>query len=214
MGGLTLLFGFWLWGVNPTISVLLLGVLTLLIWVLVTGGSTLPFRFRSWVLTLPLRSCLWGGYVWLLGFAYGGLALPFGFCLWGHFQPQAQPTACILSVLLGFIARFKRPAALKSQHHEHHGTNLGPQFPSRHHTYEVPTPFQNLRYIEVSESEKRRPNCADDAGPPKVSRTLGSVGGSLENTLKNHLNFWPPKKHAFRACKGRGRRLGRHPLKA
>ena len=41
---------------------------------------------------------------------------------------QALPTARALSVLLGYIAHFKRPAGPQGQQHEHHGAFLGPNF--------------------------------------------------------------------------------------
>ena len=41
---------------------------------------------------------------------------------------------------------------LKSEHHEHHGACLGPNF------------VQNPRYVEVSKGEKSRRSCADDVG--------------------------------------------------
>ena len=80
-----------------------------------------------------------------------------------HLQPQTLPTARIVSVLLGLWSILTALQPPKSQHHEQHVACLGPQFPSCHHTYEASKPLQKCRYVEVAKSEKRRPNCADDA---------------------------------------------------
>ena len=59
---------------------------------------------------------------------------------------------------------------------------------SQHHAYEVLTPFQNLlgfrRYIGVSKNEKRRPNCADDAGLKQSAPNPPQPGGTPQKHVQ------------------------------
>ena len=98
-----------------------------------------------------------------------------------YVQPQTLPTASILSVVLGFMACW------------------GFQFPSSHHTYEVPTPLPNLRYVEVPKSEKRRPNFAHDAGPKKNCPQTSVAGWKASKTHPKISLFSNHQKHACRA---------------
>ena len=110
-----------------------------------------------------------------------------------YLQPQILPTARSLRVLLGLIA------------HEHEWGLFGPPIPTR---MRFQHPFQNPRYVEVSTSQKRRPNFADDAAPPP--ETLRSVGASLNKRVqKNTLSF-----NTQNPFPNRGRSPVPQPLKA
>ena len=115
-----------------------------------------------------------------------------------YLQPQRLPTACILSDLLGFMAPFKRPAAPKSQHSQHHMACLSHQFPSSHHTYEVPAPLQNLRYVK---GEQRNPTVRPEKNCPKPF----VAGGKATKPHPKITVISNPPKHA-------SRRHGRHPV--
>ena len=114
---------------------------------------------------------------------------------------------------------FQRTRTPKSQHHEHDGACLGPQFPSCSPTYEVPPPLQNFKYVEVSRTEKRRrPNFADDAGQkkdcPKPSATCGREASQTRPVTITLIS--DTRKRGSRGSKGRaggGPQLRRHPHK-
>ena len=105
-----------------------------------------------------------------------------------YLQPQTLPTACILSVLLGFISHLPCSPPRASIM-----SIMGPVWAPNFHTYEASRPLQNPRYVEVAKNGPKMRN----EGPIVLMmltqnfmpKTIPTVGGSLKNAAKNHLNF-------------------------
>ena len=73
------------------------------------------------------------------------------------------------------------------------GPVWAPNFPLDTHTYEASRPLQNARYVEVAKNGPKMRNEGPIAlmmlAQNFMPKTIPTVGGSLKNAAKNHLNF-------------------------